>query len=264
MFTKDDHTFAVCAYGESPYLEQCLYSLREQELHTNVIISTSTPNDAIRRLAKRYKAPLFINEGEPGIGHDWNCAISHCQTPLVTIAHQDDIYLPAYAKIMLSMMNEEEKPLIWFSDYGELRGDVPCDDSRLLAIKRLLLNPLKRVSSRQSVFVRRRALSLGSSICCPAVTYCRPNLPDPVFLENMKCDLDWQAWERFSRLEGSYIYAPQVLMRHRIHEGSETTALIKDDTRTKEDLVMLRKFWPAPIARFINGFYSKSQASNQG
>lgn len=80
----------------------------------------------------------------------------------------------------------------------------------------------------------------------------------------MKCDLDWQAWERFSRLEGSYIYAPQVLMRHRIHEGSETTALIKDDTRTKEDLVMLRKFWPAPIARFINGFYSKSQASNQG
>lgn len=262
MFTEDDHTFAVCAYGESPYLDQCLKSLSEQELKTNVLISTSTPNETLVKLSKQYGYPLYINEGKPGIGHDWNCAIAHCQTPLVTIAHQDDVYLPAYSKIMLSMINQENHPLIWFSDYGELRGDTLCDESRLLRIKRLLLKPLERESLRRSVFIRRRILSFGSAICCPAVTYCIPNLPAPIFLDDMKCDLDWQAWERFSRLDGSFIYTSTILMRHRIHEGSETTALILDDTRTQEDIAMLKKFWPTSIAKFINRFYSASQTSN--
>ena len=110
--------------------------------------------------------------------------------------------------------------------------------------------------------MRRRVLSLGSPICCPAVTYCLPNLPQPVFLDTMKCDLDWQAWERFSKLEGSFVYSDKLLMRHRIHEGSETSALIQDTTRSREDLEMFQKFWPAPIARVLNRVYSGSQASN--
>ena len=264
MFTKDDHSFVVCAYGESSYLEQCLASLKEQELQTNVLISTSTPNRLIINLAEQYGYPLLVNDGNPGIGHDWNCAVNHCRTPLVTIAHQDDVYLPLYTKTMLSMVNHEERPLIWFSDYGELRGETTRDASHLLTVKRLLLKPLEVASFRRSVFLRRRILSLGSSICCPSVTYCKPNLPKQIFLEDMKCDLDWQAWERFSRLRGSFIYAPQILMRHRIHKGSETTAMIEDETRTKEDYEMFKKFWPTPIAGLINRIYSGSQTSNLG
>ena len=263
MFTRDDHTFAVCAYGSSPYLEECLKSLQAQSVPTRVLISTSTPNEHIEHLAQEYGFPLYINEGAPGIAHDWNYAIGHCDTPLVTIAHQDDVYLPAYAETMLSMVNEEKRPLIFFTDYGELRGTAECDESRLLNVKRSLLGPLKNQANFGKRSAKRRVLSLGSAICCPSVTLCRSNLPDPVFLDNMKCDLDWEAWERFSKLEGSFVYAPEILMRHRIHEGSETTALIRDDTRTREDLVMLKKFWPAPIAHLINRVYSGSQKSNE-
>lgn len=262
MFTKDDHTFAVCAYGESPYLEECLTSLKSQSVRTHILISTSTPNDHIEKLASDYQVPLYINEGKPGIAHDWNCAIEHCETPLVTIAHQDDVYLSKYAETMLAMINEETQPLIFFTDYGELRGAVPFDESRLLEVKRRLLKQLELPQKRSQRLARQRALFLGSAICCPSVTFCRPNLPNPVFLDNMKCDLDWEAWERFSKLDGSFVYAPEILMRHRIHEGSETTALIKDETRSKEDLVMLKKFWPVPIAHLINRVYSGSQKSN--
>lgn len=262
LFSQSDHTFAVCAYGESPYLRDCLASLRSQSIEANVLISTSTPNEHIESVADEYGAPLFVNDGPAGIAHDWNCAIGHCETPLVTIAHQDDVYLPRYAETMLRMVNEEAKPLIFFSDYGELRGMVPSDSSKLLNIKRKLLQPLKNPGLRSSKSARRKVLSFGSSICCPSVTYCLPNLPSPVFLNNMRCDLDWEAWERFSTLEGSFIYASEILMRHRIHAGSETTALIRDDTRSKEDLVMLKKFWPAPIAHAINYVYSSSQKSN--
>ena len=38
------HTFAVCAYGESPYLEECVQSLLAQKVRTRILIATSTPN----------------------------------------------------------------------------------------------------------------------------------------------------------------------------------------------------------------------------
>lgn len=264
MFKPTDHTFVVCAYGESPYLEACVQSLLNQTMRTNVVVSTSTPNSYISEIAGRYGLNLFINDGVPSISHDWNCALGHCSTPLVTIAHQDDVYLPEYAANVLGALSEEEHPLICFTDYGELRGERIADDSKLLNVKRMMLTPLKACKARTSRFIRRRILSFGSAICCPSVTYCLPNLPTPTFLGDMKCDLDWEAWERFSKLEGSFVYVPKILMRHRIHEGSETTALIEDDTRGREDLEMLKRFWPSSIARAINRFYARSQDSNAG
>ena len=263
MFKPSDHTFAVCAYGESPYLEECIRSLLAQSLKTNILISTSTPNEHIATIAKKYEIKLYINSGAPSISHDWNCALSHAKTRLVTVAHQDDVYLPDFSGSVVKLMAEENSPLIAFTDYGEIRNGKPDDRNRLLNIKRAMLAPLKTRRLRGSRFARRRILSFGSAICCPSVTFCVPNLPSPVFLDDMKCDLDWEAWERFSRMEGSFLYVPTILMRHRIHGESETTALIGNDTRSREDLEMLERFWPKSIASFINRFYSSSQRSNE-
>lgn len=263
MFESTDHTFAVCAYGESPYLESCIKSLLSQSVSSNVLISTSTPNDYIFGIARQYEVPVYINEGEPGISRDWNCALARCSTPLATIAHQDDIYLPDYTSSILQAINEEKRPLIAFTDYGEIRGnDRILNESKLLRVKRMMLAPLTFKRFRSIRFIRRCILSVGSPICCPSVTFCLPNLPSPQFLYGMKCDLDWDAWERYSKLNGSFIYIPSILMRHRIHPESETSVLIENSTRTLEDISMLRRFWPTFIAEFINHFYSKSQCSN--
>ena len=262
MFTSDDHTFVVCAYGESPYLGECVSSLLSQTVKSNVIISTSTPNDHIQSIANKNGLPLFINSGKPGIAHDWNCAVEHAETPLVTIAHQDDAYLPEYTKKMLECANLANDMLIFFSDYGELRNDEPVDDTPLLNFKRFLLRGIKNKGHFASSREKRCLLSFGSPICCPSVTYNILNLPTPLFLDDMKCSLDWETWERFSRLDGSFVYSANILMRHRIHEGSETTASIKDDTRSREDLEMFLKFWPKPLAHFLNYFYSFSMRSN--
>ncbi len=258
-----DHTFVVCAYGESPFLEACVASLLNQTVKTRVIIASSTPNAHVQSVAERYEISLYVNEGDPSISHDWNCAVAHCHTSLVTIAHQDDVYLPEFAESVIEAFNQSGHPLIAFTNYGELRNEKSMDESRLLAIKRILLRPLLCRVFKGSIFVRRRILSLGSSICCPSVTYVVPNLPSPLFLDDMKCDLDWEAWERFSRLKGEFLYVPHILMRHRIHEESETTALIEDDTRSKEDLEMLKKFWPGAFARLVHKAYITSQTSNR-
>lgn len=269
MYTASDHTFVVCAYGESPYLRECLTSLVSQVVRTHLLIATSTPNDWISDVAKEFAVRIVVNDGGPGIAHDWNCALSHVRTPLATIAHQDDTYDEHYTDALLSYCNRAEKPLLFFTDYGEIRmgtssgkEGVIADDTSMLRIKRIMLAPLKRERRWGSIRWRRRLMSIGSPICCPSVTYCLPNLPKPVFHDGMRGGLDWDAWERISKLEGDFIYAPRILMHHRIHEESETSALIKDDIRAKEDYEMFCRFWPRPLARLINAMYGLSLRSN--
>lgn len=262
-FSGKDHTFVICAYKNSKYLEDCVRSLLRQDVASNVIAVTSTPSEHIQSVMQRMHIPLFINEDGPGIAVDWNFALSLVNTPLATIAHQDDIYLSDYTSTMLAYMNGASRPLIFFSNYGELRGDQTIDTNRLLSIKRKMLWPLQFKRAKNSKMIRRMILSFGSPICCPSVTFNLLRLQRPIFTTGYKSDLDWQAWERISKFDGSFEYCDRILMRHRIHEDSETSLLINNDVRTAEDLEMLELFWPSSIARLINHFYSKSQGSNQ-
>lgn len=43
-----NHTFVICAYKESKYLEECIESLEKQIVKSNIIMCTSTPNDYIK------------------------------------------------------------------------------------------------------------------------------------------------------------------------------------------------------------------------
>ena len=61
MFTNKDHTFVICAYKESPFLEECINSLLNQTIKSNIIIETSTPNNYIDTYADRYGIKVFIN-----------------------------------------------------------------------------------------------------------------------------------------------------------------------------------------------------------
>lgn len=256
------HTFVVCAYKESLFLEECIISLKKQKLKSNIIIITSTPNEHICSLAKKYGIPLKINTGQGGIVQDWNFGYSQCNTPFVTIAHQDDIYFPDYALRATTNLENAEYPLIYFSDYCEIREGKRILNNRLLGIKRVLLSPLRVSLFQKSIFIRRRILSLGSAICCPAVTFAVNNLPNPIFTIHFRSCEDWEAWERISKLAGRFCYDETIQMGHRIHKESETSKIIGDTGRKHEDFEMFCKFWPTWIAKILVTFYSTSEKSN--
>ena len=263
MYLPSDHSFVVCAYGESPFLEDCIESLLSQDALGSILIASSTPNNHITSLAKRFSLDLFINGGQPGIGSDWNFAVSCARSPLVTLAHQDDVYEPGYTRTMLAAMNRAQRPLLFFSNYGELRGLKTVDDNALLRIKRFLLRPLmKRGGVSGETHVKRSILKFGNAIDCPSATLNMSLLPSPPFKEDFGSNLDWDAWERFSLLDGEFVYSPEILMHHRIHAESTTTSLIGDNRRTDEDYRMLRRFWSAPVARLLNSVYSLAHISN--
>lgn len=264
FYEAKDHTFVICAYRKSPYLEQCIKSVLSQEVLGKICIATSTPNDYISDLAGKYKIDLFINSNnaKTGIAEDWNYAVECAKTPLVTLAHQDDIYENNYLQEILQALNSNKYPLIAFTDYRELRNGRTVANNKLLKVKRLMLSPLKIKMLENSRFVRRFILSMGSAICCPSVTLVKEHISLPVFLNNMKSNIDWQAWESISRKKGGFVYVSKKLVEHRIHQQSTTSELLAVNGRRQEDLYMFQKFWPGWIARGIEAIYNSNEKSN--
>ena len=187
--------------------------------------------------------------------------MEQADTELVTIAHQDDIYYPAYSESILKSYADDA--LIIFTDYAEIRNGKTVLANVNLRIKRILLFPLRISALQRSPFIRRRSLSLGNPICCPAVTYVRKNLPQPFFTEHFRSNVDWDAWERISKNKGRFVYIPKVLTGHRIHSGSETSATIEGSVRSGEDMEIFGRFWPPFVAGLINRFYVNSEKSNE-
>lgn len=134
--TDFSHSFAVCAYKESPYLKDCLRSLKEQSIKARFFIATSTPNQHIKKLAEEFEVPLFEGTHESGIGRDWNFAYSCANTDLVTIAHQDDLYDRDYLKQIATYSADAKDPILYYTDYGELRAGQTIFDNKLLNVKR--------------------------------------------------------------------------------------------------------------------------------
>lgn len=257
-----NHTFVVLAYKESKELEKCIKSVLNQNLKTNVVIATSTPNDYIKDLAKKYKLKVIINKEKKGIGNDFDYASNCIKSDLVTIAHQDDIYDYDYAKSVVEAYEKYKDSLIIFTDYYEIKKTRKDYKNINLTIKRILLLPLRFKFLGKFKFFKRWCLRFGNAICCPAVTYVQKNVPEKKFDVDMKCDIDWFAWEKLSKQKGRFIFIPKKLMGHRISEETTTTKIINEGIRTKEDLEIFKKFWPLPIAKIFNHFYVKSEKNN--
>lgn len=150
--------------------------------------------------------------------------------------------------------------LIIYSDYFEEKDGQKIAKTTNLKIKTFMLKGINILSSNK--IWRRRILAFGNAICCPAVTYNLEKLKGFQFDENLKGNLDWIAWYKIGNMNGSFSFVPKGLMCHRIHQESETSKTISDNTRSKEDLETFEIFWPKWIARLIMRQYVKAQKSN--
>lgn len=255
-----DHTFAICAYKESKFLEECIKSLKKQTMKSNIIMCTSTPNDFIKNLAKKYDIKLYINKGKSGIGPDWNFAVSKTETPLCTIAHQDDLYEKNYCEEIYKVYQKDKNFSIAFGDYREFKNGKKIELTKNLKIKKFLLRKL--VNNGNSKKARLSALKYGNAICCPCVTVNKTVVGDKPYETDFKCNLDWATWTKFARMDYPFEYINKELMQHRIYSESTTSSLIENNVRLEEDYKMYLEFWPKPIAKLFMHFYKDAIKTN--
>lgn len=255
---ETNHTFAVCAYKESPYLDECIKSLMNQTVKTNVEIYTSTPNEFIKGIADKYKLPLYVRTGASDIQDDWNYAYNHAKTDYVTVAHQDDIYSRHYVEKMLEYIKKYNDWSIFFTDYTPIKHGSLVKRDLNSTIKRLLRCPIKNPERANEKKRKTRILCMGNSIVCPLVTYNKARLGDNVFTSEYKFNLDWDTFLKLAGQDGRFLYVDKVLGYYRVHDGSTSKVFINNHNRELEDRSMLHKFWPGWIVNIIMLFYVKA------
>lgn len=257
------HTFAVPAYGFSPHLEECLDSLQAQTVGgSEIVVVTSTPSLELEALVRSKGLPLIVHQRGGGIANDWNAALAQASGDWITLAHQDDVYHPRFRELTLQALAAAGDALIAFTDYEEITRQGPRERSTLLRIKQVLLELgfLGRsvVRSRSG---KTNALRFGCAIPCPSVTLRRD--AGVHFDPGFRVNLDWAAWLDLCNRPGAFVWVREVLMGHRLHEDSETSQAIAAGLRAREDEQLLRRLWPAWIARMIVRSYSLAYASNK-
>lgn len=257
-----EHCFVVPAYGRSEHLDECLRSLRGQRHPSRILVATSTPNDHIAQAAQRNGVDVRVNASGGGIGRDWNFALSVAQARWVTLAHQDDVYLPDFSLRTLQALSAHPAATLAFCGYAELEGSRRRPTSTLLRIKQVLLElGFLGTSHASTPLFKVNALRFGCAIPCPAVTIDAST--GLRFSHDLQVDLDWDAWLRLARQAGTFVYIREKLMLHRVHVGSETSSAIGDGRRLAEDAAILRSLWPGWIAGAIVASYRIAYRNNR-
>lgn len=259
-----DHSFALIAFNDSPYLSDCLESLKKQSIQSTIYISTSTPSEHINAIAKKNKVKVFVTQSGMGIAHDWNFALQQAKTKYVTLAHQDDLYRPMYTENCIQAVEKYKDTLMCFTGYTEIINGKNRSGTLLLQVKSfilLFLMPFKKNLRRK--FWKHKLLSVGCPIPAPSVMYDCENLTDFQFSDEFLINIDWDAWYRMAKMKGRFIYVNQPLLKHRIHLDSATTQGLQNNARQNEDLKMFKRFWPIFIAKILAKIYAVSYNSNK-
>ena len=259
-----NHSFAVMAYKDSPYLPDCLDSLRDQTVKGEIYIATSTPSAYIDETAKKYGIKIFTTEPGQGIAHDWNFSLSVAKTKYVTLAHQDDLYDKQYTELCINAAEKFNDTLICFTGYNEIVDNKERNSTLMLRIKKFMNFMFMPFSKNiKSNAWKKFSQSFGTAIPCPSVMYNKETLRDFKFSEKYKVSLDWDAWLRMSNMNGRFIYVPKTLSKHRIHKASATTEGIQGNVRQQEDFEIYCRIWPKFIARILSKIFARSYKSNE-
>lgn len=258
MTKKNIHTFAICAYKESEYLEKCIQSILSQTVPSDVLISTSTPNDYIYKMAEKYGIPLYISDHESSIQADWNSAYARAKTPLITIAHQDDVYRENYSLEVIREYKKHPDDSLIFTDYLPIKHNTVGKRDINSRIKRLLRVPMKSSFLANQKWAKVFILRWGNSICCPSVTYNKEYTGDRPFTSSFSFCLDWDTFLKFAKRSGRFGYIDHSLIYYRIHESATTSTFIHNNKRFEEDRSMFNKMWPSIITQTIMLLYKKA------
>ena len=260
------HTFAVCAYKDSPYLEECLRSVTSQTVKSEVICCTSTPSSYIRELTARYQVPLYVRDGASNIREDWMFAYGKAQGRFVTIAHQDDRYRSDYAEKLLKAWKKYPDLLLFASDYltirmtekeGKMKA-IPEPFNMVWLVKKILRLPLRFHSLADRTWIKRSSVWFGNSICCPSCTYNKEQIGDDMVHSEYDFALDWDNLYELAGKKGRFICSEKPLIAYRVHAAATTIACIEDNQRPADEMAMFRKMWPDWMVKILMHFYRKA------
>lgn len=255
MMKNNEHTFVVMAYNTSDYLQECISALKNQTVSVNIIMTSSTPNEVQKKIAKFNNIKYIINTNRNGFAGDLNFAFSAAETKYVTLCHQDDRFEPKYLENMMKAADEYNNGLLFHTDYFEMRPQGKVDNTMNIMIKRLMIRLAYGFRNAiKSNWLKRMLVSFGQPICTGSVMYNKGKIGKPKYDARFVVSPEWAEYLRYTKINGTFVYIPKKLYGYRVHPGQITADGLEN--RRDEDREMFCRIWPRPLARFLAWIYS--------
>lgn len=232
-------TVAVPVYNGARFLARTLESLLAQEHDAfDVVAIDDRSTDDSAAIAESLRVRVVRNEVRRGLAGNWNAAFALASTPLLVIAHQDDVYEPAFLATAERLLETHPRAFIAHTraQYVDER-ERPAGNaaSRFKDSFWPADEPYEREPDAEL-----RMLHGGNYIICPAVMY-RMSAVTKIgaFNERYRFVPDWEYWLR-GLLAGFTITGTHArLVKWRRHDESATRQEEATLRRYDEELELL-------------------------
>jgi glycosyltransferase involved in cell wall biosynthesis len=239
-------TVAVPVYNGARFLARTLQSLLGQEYDDfQVIVVDDCSSDDSVGIARALGVTVIQNETRRGLAGNWNSALTRTTSPLVVLAHQDDVYARSFLATTARLLNEYPRAFAAHTraQYVDAEGNpVESAASRYKDGFWPQPEPAER-EPRDEVLVLQR----GNYVICPAVMLRMAAVRDiGLFNEQYRFVPDWEYWLR-GLLRGHTLVGTHArLIDWRRHEGTATRA--EEGTFRRYDEELALQHWLANAA----------------
>lgn len=207
-------TIAITVYDRRDFLNNAIQSALDQTVPVRVVVVEDCGPDASLRsfITSRFgnRVQYIRNPKNRGLFDNWNVCIECCQTPWLSILHDDDLLLPNFVEDMLKLAAAKPDHAFYHGQADILdqqrdrlpgpRSGMKCD-----------FEDIDLVAMADQHFIMMFAGNLFSVAAAKAVSGVR---------RNSYYTGDWDFWFRLA-LHGGAAQTSAVVALARSHEGPE-------------------------------------------
>ncbi len=237
-------TVVIPVFNGARFLRRTIESLLAQT-HGNftiVVLDDVSTDDSVEiaRSFRDERLSVVRNDQRRGLSGNWNAAFALTTTPLLVIAHQDDLYDPRHLEAAAQLLETHPRAFIAHTRATYIdENDRPVNNAASRYKDRFWPadEPYERSPEKEL-----RMLQQGNYIICPSVMYRMSAVADiGRFDERYHFVPDWDYWFRGLAKGFTVVGTHERLLRWRRHEQSATKQEEMTLRRYDEELELLEQ-----------------------
>ncbi len=236
----------IPVYNGARTLDRTLRSLILQDRldALEIVAVDQASSDGSRGILESYRDRLPLRIVSAPDGKNWmqttNAGLRAARAPLVSMLHQDDLWMPGRAGAMLALAERHPDATLWLHP----AWFVDERDRRIGRFGPPFGGRERRIEPPEAL----RSLLVQNTIALPAAMFRRDMACDRGGLSDaLWYTADWDLWLDLAR-QGPIAWLPRRLAGFRIHAGSQTVRGSRDLADFAEQLAIPRRRHRAALA----------------
>jgi glycosyltransferase involved in cell wall biosynthesis len=237
------HIF-VPAYGESPYLEECLESIKTHTDETVLctVLDDCSPNANIRSSVEKFgnRFSYVRNDRNLGLARNFQKAFDLSESTYTLIVGSDDVLLPGYVDQLKEAAQKFPTACLFQPQVSVIDENSQTFNAFPDLIKKFI-NPGKRNLKEYEASVILRRLLIGDFFYFPSIAWKAEVVRSYQLNPHLKTAVDLDLIARLAMENHTFVIGGQTVFSYRRHSKSVSMELGMSYERSKEEIEVHRQ-----------------------